>query len=134
MSTIEAPAEPTTAEGSGEATRIIGHRRVRLEDPRLLSGEAQYTDDLDLPGALHLAVLRSPVAHARIEQAQCGWMRRDVVEFHGDSVRNGPLFTAGVDEHQVFLPIVKKSKVCLAFGVRSTGGIGVGSWCSHGPA
>ena len=32
----------------------------------LLTGEARYTDDLVIPGALHLAVLRSPYAHARI--------------------------------------------------------------------
>ena len=34
--------------------------------PPLLTGEAKYTDDLVIPGALHLAVLRSPYAHARI--------------------------------------------------------------------
>ena len=39
---------------------------LRREDPRLLTGEAKFTDDLDIPGALHLAVLRSPYAHARI--------------------------------------------------------------------
>ena len=39
---------------------------LRQEDPALLTGEAKYTDDLAIPGALHLAVLRSPYAHARI--------------------------------------------------------------------
>jgi carbon-monoxide dehydrogenase large subunit len=66
MTATEVPPTVTEAEGNREGTRIIGHRRVRLEDPRLLSGEAKFTDDLDLPGALHLAVLRSPMAHARI--------------------------------------------------------------------
>ena len=39
---------------------------LRKEDPALLTGEARYTDDLVIPGALHLAVVRSPYAHARI--------------------------------------------------------------------
>jgi len=46
--------------------RILGTRMVRREDPALLTGEARFTDDLDIPGALSLAVLRSPYAHARI--------------------------------------------------------------------
>lgn len=45
---------------------VIGTRRLRREDPALLTGEAKFTNDLNLPGALHLAVLRSPYAHARI--------------------------------------------------------------------
>jgi carbon-monoxide dehydrogenase large subunit len=45
---------------------VLGTRRLRREDPALLTGEAKYTTDLNLPGALHLAVLRSPYAHARI--------------------------------------------------------------------
>lgn len=48
------------------APRVVGTRMVRREDPALLTGEARYTDDLQIPGALHLAVLRSPYAHARI--------------------------------------------------------------------
>ncbi|MGC8464496.1 MAG: xanthine dehydrogenase family protein molybdopterin-binding subunit [Acidimicrobiales bacterium] len=45
---------------------VIGQRLLRREDPKLLSGESRFTDDLKVPGALHLAVYRSPVAHARI--------------------------------------------------------------------
>jgi aerobic carbon-monoxide dehydrogenase large subunit len=44
----------------------IGTPMLRKEDPALLTGEAQFTNDLKVPGALHLAVLRSPFAHARI--------------------------------------------------------------------
>ncbi|MBJ7504624.1 MAG: xanthine dehydrogenase family protein molybdopterin-binding subunit [Ilumatobacteraceae bacterium] len=46
---------------------IIGTRMLRREDPALLTGEAKFTNDLVIPGALHLAVLRSPYAHARIK-------------------------------------------------------------------
>ena len=49
-----------------DRTGVIGQRLLRKEDPALLTGEAKYTNDLNVPGALHLAVLRSPYAHARI--------------------------------------------------------------------
>jgi carbon-monoxide dehydrogenase large subunit len=39
---------------------------LRKEDPRLVRGLGKYCDDVVLPGMLHLAILRSPVAHARI--------------------------------------------------------------------
>jgi carbon-monoxide dehydrogenase large subunit len=50
----------------GDVMTVIGTRLLRREDPALLTGEARFTDDLDIPGALHLAVLRSPYAHARL--------------------------------------------------------------------
>ena len=45
---------------------ILGKRTLRKEDPALLTGEGKYTNDLNIPGALHLAILRSPYAHAKI--------------------------------------------------------------------
>jgi carbon-monoxide dehydrogenase large subunit len=45
---------------------VLGTRRLRKEDPALLTGEAKFTNDLTIPGALHLALVRSPYAHARI--------------------------------------------------------------------
>ena len=47
-------------------TSVLGQRLLRKEDPALLTGEAKYCNDLNLPGALHLALVRSPYAHARI--------------------------------------------------------------------
>jgi carbon-monoxide dehydrogenase large subunit len=41
-------------------------RMLRKEDPRLVRGLGQFCDDIELPGMLHLAILRSPMAHARI--------------------------------------------------------------------
>ncbi|GIM90605.1 aerobic carbon-monoxide dehydrogenase large subunit [Paractinoplanes toevensis] len=41
-------------------------RMLRKEDPRFLRGRGRYTDDVQLPGMLHLAILRAPFAHARI--------------------------------------------------------------------
>ncbi len=41
-------------------------RMLRKEDPRFIRGRGHYCDDIQLPGMLHLAILRSPLAHARI--------------------------------------------------------------------
>ena len=46
----------------------IGRALKRVEDPRLVKGLATYTDDLRLPGLLHVCFLRSPHAHARVER------------------------------------------------------------------
>jgi aerobic carbon-monoxide dehydrogenase large subunit len=45
----------------------LGHgRMLRKEDPRFVRGKGRFVDDLQLPGMLHMAILRSPLAHARI--------------------------------------------------------------------
>ena len=46
--------------------KLFGSSIKRREDPSLITGEAQYLDDIKLPGMLHAAVLRSPHAHAKI--------------------------------------------------------------------
>ncbi len=45
---------------------LIGQRVLRNEDPRLLTGQAQFVDDVEIPGLLHAAFLRSDYAHARL--------------------------------------------------------------------
>tara|TARA_B100000470_G_scaffold114683_1_gene88475 strand:- start:689 stop:3073 length:2385 start_codon:yes stop_codon:yes gene_type:complete len=45
---------------------IVGESRLRREDSALLTGEAKFIDDLQIPGALWVACVRSPHAHARI--------------------------------------------------------------------
>ena len=50
------------------ATRYFGQSIPRNEDPRLLTGQALFVDDVQLPGMLHAAYLRSEHAHARIKQ------------------------------------------------------------------
>lgn len=44
----------------------LGHSRKRVEDARFIEGRGNYVDDIELPGMLHMAIHRSPVAHARI--------------------------------------------------------------------
>src|SRR5438105_13258315 len=45
---------------------IVGTRTRRIEDPRLLRGAGRYAADIQLPGMLHAAFVRSPHAHALI--------------------------------------------------------------------
>ncbi len=45
---------------------MVGASIKRREDPRLITGQATYVDDIKLHGMLHMAVLRSPYGHARI--------------------------------------------------------------------
>ena len=44
----------------------VGHSLPRVEDARFLQGAGNYLDDVNLPGMLHMAILRSPVAHAKL--------------------------------------------------------------------
>jgi aerobic carbon-monoxide dehydrogenase large subunit len=44
----------------------IGARRLRKEDPELITGRSRYVDDISIPGMLWAFVVRSPFAHARI--------------------------------------------------------------------
>ena len=46
---------------------ILGTRVLRTEDPGFLTSGAVYTDDVALPGAVHVFFVRSPIAHARIQ-------------------------------------------------------------------
>jgi carbon-monoxide dehydrogenase large subunit len=47
--------------------KVVGYGRMkRKEDPRFVRGQGRYIDDLKLPGMLHGAILRSPLAQARI--------------------------------------------------------------------
>ncbi|MFE2382707.1 xanthine dehydrogenase family protein molybdopterin-binding subunit [Streptomyces misionensis] len=51
---------------AGEVGREVGRARLRKEDARLLTGQTTWTDNIQVAGMLHLAILRSPMAHARI--------------------------------------------------------------------
>src|SRR6516225_8749666 len=49
-----------------QPTPYIGQPLRRREDYKFLTGKGRYVDDINLPGTLYLAILRSPHAHARI--------------------------------------------------------------------
>ena len=48
--------------------KLVGRSVARKEDAALVTGETMWTDNIQLPGMLHFAILRSPMAHARLER------------------------------------------------------------------
>ena len=52
--------------GETSAGGWFGRPVNRKEDPALLRGEGRYVDDIELPGMLHAAFVRSPYAHAKV--------------------------------------------------------------------
>jgi aerobic carbon-monoxide dehydrogenase large subunit len=81
--------------------RYVGARVTRNEDPRLLRGQALFVDDVELPGLLHAAFLRSPYAHARLKRVDvsAALARPGVVAAYaaadlGDYWKPGPLLVS----------------------------------------
>jgi carbon-monoxide dehydrogenase large subunit len=58
------------------STMLFGQPVKRREDPRLIAGKGRYVADLTLPGTLHVAILRSPHAHARLRAVDVSAARR----------------------------------------------------------
>jgi carbon-monoxide dehydrogenase large subunit len=57
-------------------TRYFGAPIARNEDRRLLTGQALFVDDVELPGLLHAAFLRSQIAHGRVRHVDVSAARR----------------------------------------------------------
>lgn len=83
------------------ATQFFGERIRRNEDPRLLTGQALFVDDVHLPNMAHAAFYRSPYAHARIKSVDVSQalQREGVVGAYaaadlGDYWRTGPLLVS----------------------------------------
>src|SRR6201994_42105 len=79
-----------TARGAGGSERMtaqtevpetktaeLGKARLRKEDERLITGQTNWTDNITLPGMLHIAFLRSPYAHARITSVDVSAARNE---------------------------------------------------------
>jgi CO/xanthine dehydrogenase Mo-binding subunit len=66
MTTTESPDAAPAVPLSAAGNPIGFGRMLRKEDARFLRGKGNYIDDIQLPGMLHSAILRSPYAHARI--------------------------------------------------------------------
>ncbi|SDR07473.1 xanthine dehydrogenase family protein molybdopterin-binding subunit [Natronobacterium texcoconense] len=63
-----ADSEPVDVEGTGsDEDAYMGRREKRREDAALLTGRAEYTDDHEPPGTVHLAFVRSEHGHADLE-------------------------------------------------------------------
>jgi aerobic carbon-monoxide dehydrogenase large subunit len=54
---------------------FFGRSVLRLEDRKLLRGAGRFVDDIDLPGVLHAAFVRSPIAHGRIARIDAATAR-----------------------------------------------------------
>src|SRR3954453_19141561 len=104
-------------------TRYFGAPIKRNEDKRLLTGQALFVDDVELPDMLHAAFLRSQVAHARIVRVDvsAALQRPGVVAIYtardlGDYWRPGPLLVppppiAGITFNQRTQVPLAKDKV-----------------------
>src|SRR5437867_7833625 len=57
-------------------SRALGARIKRREDPRLITGTATYVDDVVPPGLLHVVIVRSPHAHAKVTAIDTAAARR----------------------------------------------------------
>ncbi len=87
-----------TSTDTPRTRKLVGQRVKRNEDPRLLTGQALFVDDVNLPGMLHAAFLRSDYAHARVRgidvstaRARPGVVAVYTAEDMGDFWRPGPL-------------------------------------------
>ena len=56
-------------------TDMLGQRAKRVEDQRLITGEGRYVDDIKLQSMAHMAILRSPYAHANIRSVDVSLAR-----------------------------------------------------------
>ena len=105
------------------ATQYFGERIKRNEDPRLLTGQALFVDDVNLPGMLHVAFLRSPYAHARLAAIDASRARQRegvVAVFTAEALgyywRRGPLLVSpppieGITFNERTQPILARDKV-----------------------
>ncbi len=69
---------------------LVGARIRRREDPRLITGQATYVDDVKIVGLLHAAFVRSPYAHARLRRVDVEAAKRHpgvVAAFTGADLR-----------------------------------------------
>ena len=101
-------------------TRYFGKPIKRNEDPRLLTGQALFVDDVHLPDMLHVAFVRSDLAHARIRRIDTAAARERpgvvavyTAEDLGDYWRPGPLLVPPppvkdiVFHHRTQVPLAK---------------------------
>jgi carbon-monoxide dehydrogenase large subunit len=99
----------------------LGQSLRRFEDPRLLTGQGRFVDDITLPGMLHAVVLRSPHAHAAITSIDVGAARHatgvvavvtaadlEHVATHIPTRRNADADELRPPEH----PVLARDKVC----------------------
>ena len=76
------------------AVDVLGTSVKRTEDPRFITGKGRYLDDIKLQGMVHIAILRSPYAHANIrsiDTAAATGMPGVLAVFTGADIPYNPL-------------------------------------------
>jgi carbon-monoxide dehydrogenase large subunit len=104
---------------SDAAKLLVGSAVERMEDARFLSGSGNFADDLAVEGMLHAAILRSPIAHARIVAIDVSAALampgiRSVITARdiGDAIPIIPLRLAPLPEFEPFCqPVIASDKV-----------------------
>ncbi|MFT7474499.1 MAG: carbon-monoxide dehydrogenase large subunit [Verrucomicrobiales bacterium] len=91
--------------------RLVGQRIPRVNDSDPLHGTGEYVDDIDLPGMLHAAIVRSPIAHGRIRSFDTSDLPEGAVAFGPDDIRakaTGELPVLWIlgDQDQFHTPVV----------------------------
>jgi len=69
-----------TVQAPAEALRYVGGGVLRKEDPELITGQAQFVDDIALPGMVWIGIVRSAYAHARINSVDVSRARETLRE------------------------------------------------------
>ena len=111
----------------------VGRPLKRIEDPKLITGQGRYVEDLKLPGLASLAFVRSPHAHARVKA-----IRADAARAMSGVLRVvtatelGPLRPT---PYMAVVPGLKASPyVCLAGDVVDAAGVPVAAVVAETPA
>ncbi|MBE3603436.1 hypothetical protein IMX07_07350 [bacterium] len=73
---VTIPDDEPTPWQWGEKFSVVGVETPRLDGPLKATGRAPYTYDIQLPGMLYGAILRSPFPHARVRRVDLGAARR----------------------------------------------------------
>ena len=92
---------------------ILGHRVLRTEDPDLVTGTARYTEDLPCDGALHVAFVRSQLAHARITGIDAGEAAAmpGVLGVYTDADLGLPHYEGGMAGEEFIRPVLASERV-----------------------
>src|SRR5256885_15105453 len=101
------------AEGWPKTRRLLGRKVKRLDGPEKATGRAKYSYDVNRPGMLHGAILRSPYAHAKIKSLDTTAARK-VPGFKALAMitpaRDGTVTKIDGEQLTISLPVGKKKQ------------------------
>jgi carbon-monoxide dehydrogenase large subunit len=106
------------------ATDVLGASIKRTEDPRFITGKGRYLDDIKLTGMAHMAILRSPYAHANIrsiDTSAAKGMPGVIAVFTGADIPYNPLPMAWPAGGSTLPNNINMPRVLATDGVKWTG-------------